>query len=221
MPIKDKDGSIYKLRGPNPIMDNQEVWDKSKLTFINFNWEPIIVENNKFNNQKSLEGFNLDIKEKIISNPIKQEEILITEKPKKKKKKKRPLIEELLPKPQLEPEPIPIKEPIVEKQQIESKTAQLLDKHKKMFHCLPSVLKIVDNEVMNGWGENIQFAGVIINETPNEILFWTDKKVSLKSIVFPKNDSKMCWRIQKMEPQSVGYTYYGTPSDFNPNFSNH
>ena len=44
MGIKDKDGNVYKLRGPNPIMNKQDQWDKSKIKLINAKWEDIIFE---------------------------------------------------------------------------------------------------------------------------------------------------------------------------------
>lgn len=36
--IKNKDGTIYKLKGPNPLMKEQDQWNKFKIH--NFNWEP-------------------------------------------------------------------------------------------------------------------------------------------------------------------------------------
>lgn len=37
MAILDKDGKIYRIPSPNPMMKNQEFWDYSKLKLINFN----------------------------------------------------------------------------------------------------------------------------------------------------------------------------------------
>ena len=36
MVIKNKDGSEYKLRGPNPIMKNQNLWDNFQIHNMNF-----------------------------------------------------------------------------------------------------------------------------------------------------------------------------------------
>ncbi len=38
MPIKNKDGSPYSLRGPNPLMNTQDRWDVAKLVFHNLTW---------------------------------------------------------------------------------------------------------------------------------------------------------------------------------------
>jgi hypothetical protein len=35
MTIKKKDGSIYKLRGPNPLMKEQDLWDKNEFILHN------------------------------------------------------------------------------------------------------------------------------------------------------------------------------------------
>lgn len=35
VPIKRKDGSIYKLRGPNPLLADQEIWSKESIVMHN------------------------------------------------------------------------------------------------------------------------------------------------------------------------------------------
>ncbi len=43
MAIKDKDGKIYKLRGPNPLLVNQSRWQIENMSFYNFKWDSIIL----------------------------------------------------------------------------------------------------------------------------------------------------------------------------------
>lgn len=41
MAILSKDGSVYVIRSPNPLVKDQEQWDSSKLVFHNFSWDEI------------------------------------------------------------------------------------------------------------------------------------------------------------------------------------
>jgi hypothetical protein len=41
MTIRKKDGNIYVLEGPNPIVKTQVVWDPSGLVFHNFSWDEV------------------------------------------------------------------------------------------------------------------------------------------------------------------------------------
>ena len=52
MPIYNKDGSVYKLRGPSPLAKDQIQWSKDKITLHNFKWKvsktedsPLKIEN--------------------------------------------------------------------------------------------------------------------------------------------------------------------------------
>lgn len=75
MTIKNKDGSVYVIRGPNPAMKSQTVWDKTKISLINFNigknveteptnYKPVIMETPKPIVEKQV------IPEPVIVKPI-------------------------------------------------------------------------------------------------------------------------------------------------------
>ena len=44
MVIRRKDGNIYVLDGPNPIVKDQEHWDPAGLLFHNFNWMEVTTQ---------------------------------------------------------------------------------------------------------------------------------------------------------------------------------
>lgn len=46
MTIFNKDGKVYILQGPNPLVEKQVSWDRSKLVFHNFDWNEIKIKNN-------------------------------------------------------------------------------------------------------------------------------------------------------------------------------
>jgi hypothetical protein len=47
MVIKNKDGSVYRLSSPNPLVKNQEKWEKNNIILHNLNWEQKIIELNE------------------------------------------------------------------------------------------------------------------------------------------------------------------------------
>ncbi len=72
MAILNKDGSVYKLKGPNPLMLKQERWDPDKLVYYNFVWESIIIPDLKKNQPRSLpepEEVKAIEPEEVISQP--------------------------------------------------------------------------------------------------------------------------------------------------------
>lgn len=47
MAIKDKDGKIFKLTGPNQVISMQNAWDHSKIVFHNMHFPVIISKDTK------------------------------------------------------------------------------------------------------------------------------------------------------------------------------
>jgi hypothetical protein len=58
MTIRDRDGNIYKLKGPNPIMNTQNSWDHNKIIVHNMQF-PLIIHRD----QKQLINENIAIEE--------------------------------------------------------------------------------------------------------------------------------------------------------------
>lgn len=207
MAIKNKDGSIYTLRGPNPIFEKQDTWNKDKITLLNMRWDGIVIEDFNKNKKpgKPLDGFNLstDLDLEIADIPTEE------------------------PAPNLIK--IPVKEVIVEAKpepkKVDNKTATLLDQNKTMFHCLP-IKKVEHKDELYDhksyrmqFGQKHTFAGIIIEETDLQIMFWTDHELTEQSIVYPYNKSIRCWRIDNYETKSGGYVYLGYPSDISPDWT--
>lgn len=76
MAIKNKDGTIFQLQKPNPIMKNQEFWNDYILH--NFNEESVVIEKpkKKYQNIQEIEPqeIKVPIKETPIEKPKKKEE---------------------------------------------------------------------------------------------------------------------------------------------------
>jgi len=71
MVIKNRDGTVFKLKGPNPLMKSQEIWDKHSIKLINFNNKELFVEIDSKNPIKEFEEDIPDITkamEKVVQN---------------------------------------------------------------------------------------------------------------------------------------------------------
>jgi len=68
MTIKNKDGTVYKLKGPNPIASKQNHWSEDEFEMHNMDWEevdlPDATELKKFNS-------DFDVQEESFSEPLK------------------------------------------------------------------------------------------------------------------------------------------------------
>lgn len=62
MAIKRKDGSVYKLQGPNPLMQDQSFWDGEKSVVHNFSFKEIVTSDDNLEDVPC-EEINVAIKE--------------------------------------------------------------------------------------------------------------------------------------------------------------
>lgn len=215
MTIKDKSGKVYKLRGPNPMMKDQNRWDLNKLELINMGWSNDIVvdERNPINKFKT--DFNVvDITEKLNLVPNKEANAEIV--------KSQNFIEEI----QEESVVEKIEEPAV------SDTNHQLDdifKEKGVeYYCAPVIGEkqhvddLYDNTYSTmKYGDKFVFVAVIIKESDLELQFWCVCSITINSIVFKKIKIKgqRWWRIKEISPKTGGYLCRAITSDTNPDFS--
>lgn len=115
MAIRDKDGSTYRLKGPNPVMDTQESWNRGQIELINMKHDEEETLQDPHDPSEKLRA-NYDIRDiaeilglnlpeiappgESVSSEEFLEEAADLESP-----------EELIPTPVYEPEPIPEPEP--------------------------------------------------------------------------------------------------------------
>lgn len=200
MAIKDKEGNVYTLRGPNVLMRDQSEWDKKKITLINMNWEIEEVEDKK-NPVKEFKSKVIDIKEELNltkSVPIKQ------------------FIEEIN-----EPEPEDI---VVES----NHSTHLLKERGAEFFCAPVVDKrtFVDNLYGSSYqnfvyGDKYLFDAIIIDQSDLELQFWCVREIAEGSIIYRKlkQGGERWWRVNTVEQKTGGYLAKAVTSDTNPDFS--
>lgn len=202
MPIRDIDGKVLKLRGPNPIMKEQEIWDKSKISLINMHWESVVVEDNKKTVSTKVQEFYEQPEKQIIpEEPV--QNVVVIPTPKK--------IEE----PKIEPpKEIPIPK-------VDSKVADIIEQRKRLYHCLPAVTVKDDfyGTSRKVYQQKFTFEGIALEEDNFKMTFWCEKQLEAGSVVYPVALTKRWWKVIANADKSGGYIMECITSDINPDFS--
>lgn len=208
MAIKDRDGNVYKLRGPNPLMKEQSEWNSDNVKLINFGWEEDVKEDEN----NPIEQFKKDYDVVDIAEELGLKENVAE-----------PVIEEPE---KVEQEPEPEIESLEEnKIDFDKKTMEFLQKNKVMVHCAPAIKTQIKDELYGDsyeritYGNKVKFAAVISKQTDFDIELWTTSEVSKESVIYPQDESKRWWKVTEVEPKSGGYLVSAITSDVNPDFS--
>ena len=194
MAIKDNDGNVVRLKGPNPLMKEQEFWDKKSLVLLNMKWDSIIEK---------------------CTQPQRGKIQAIKPKPQPKAEVKlEPEPDNVVVLPQKEK---PQKE---EPQKYPSNVAKILAERKRSFHCLPTILtKDEFGEEVRVFSKKFIFEGVTVSEEDFSYSFWSDKKIEIGSIIFPITLTKRWWKVTAITEKSGGYLMMTTLSHLNPDFT--
>lgn len=223
MAIKDRDGKVYVLRGPNPLLNEQQEWDKSRVRFFNIGVRVREVINDARN---PVEAFNenvIDIGKELNLKKSEPE-------PRAKIVPAKKFIEEIQSEPVIEKQITPVEEikpePIV--LNVDQKTARLLKERGVEYYCAPALGRQIhrddfyDNSYSTiNYGEKFVFDAIIVDESDFELQFWCIKPITVDSIVYRKiqKGGERWWRIKESEPKSGGYLLRAITSDSNPDFT--
>ena len=196
MAIKDKQGNVYRLRGPNTFMKTQESWDTSGVVFHNMFFPQITMPDTRRKREYEPDEFD------PLPTPR----------------------EEDIPMPMPVPVPSqPTPTPVVPKA---NKLARLIEERKIPMLYLPVVEKTVTDDLYGStysrtqYGQKASLYGVIVGLEDLYFTFWTETRLTPRSIVFPtKMEMKRWWRVDQCEPQSSGFLVSCSPSPVSPDFS--
>lgn len=203
MAIKNKDGTDYRLKGPNPHMKNQLLWDHFELHNMNFEEIKDLIK-------KSQNSSNKEIAKKEITEEVKQEI-------------KQEKIQEII-KPQEE-----IKEELIQlkKEEIkeEKKQEETPNVKKINVFCLPAKVEIYEDflygEVKKtiNFGKKFKFEAVIIKTEDLSFQFWTNAvELEKESIIYPQNFEKRWWKVVESSKKFDGFLISCVPSSITPSF---
>lgn len=223
MAIKNKDGSVYKLRGPNPLMKNQSQWDHGKVILHNLGpkTETVVDENNPLRKQQ----------ENVID--IGRELNLKPNPPVTKVVPAQDFLEDLTNEPVVAQEPpppppsSPPPQPITRSQH--DGLTRLLKERGVEYHCAPVVDEKVHEDDFYGssytlpvYGEAFVFEAIVIDQSDLELQFWCVAPLSRNSIVYQRAKGgewdRRWWKIDRLEEKSGGHLVSCVVSDINPSF---
>jgi len=219
MAIKDKDGKIYVLRGPNPLLKSQQEWDKSKVRLFNIhNRHEEVVED--FRNP--VEEFNSTVVDIGQELKLKQRERAKVIEPRK-------FIEEIREMPKEEPTPVfRMPEPEVPVLNVDPKMSRILKERGVEYWCAPAIgRKSITDDFYGStydiieYGDKFVFDAIVIDQSDLELQFWCIKPVTSQSVVYRKvkQGGERWWRVNDVEPKTGGWLAKAITSDSNPDFS--
>jgi hypothetical protein len=205
MPLYNKDGTVYKLDGPNPAMKDQEIW--SEYTVHNMNWKsevhkdqrPKVQLPQKKEIKTQSESFVDDL-ESTKSEELKTQEVEPVASP-----------------PQQVDQPV-----TTTSSKYESISDDVITK--TFIHCLPAIIVEKKDSLYGDVSSRIQyknktsFEAVIINQNDMSIEMWAEVVFEKGSILYPKNGDKRWWKIQNHYPKLGGHVMQAVPSQDQPYF---
>ena len=209
--LKNKDGTPYKLSGPNPMMKNQELW--GNFIVHNMEWDEEKAEDNQklvpvqtdFNIRESFISSLDEAKEELKA---KDQELKSTEEP-------------------------PMNSSVVDKKEVPERKKIVIpepreddvDIEKVFIHCLPAFTRKKKDELygdeinMIKYGDPVSFEGVMLQQEDFFIKVWTDvENINIGSILYPKTNFKRWWRVQEKVIKGTGWILIAMPSDYQPSF---
>lgn len=194
MTLKNKDGSVYKLRSPNAIMRDQKVWNG--YIVHNMRWNPTMrVGDDATPPPVDLPARDSFVGELESSKPDKLENLPV----------------------------VPKGEPAKEDERREE-TVGGLGVETVFVWCLPAVLKKKKDFLYNeeydevSYGKPYSFEAVIVEESDLSFVMWTTTVMDRGSVVFPRTTFKRWWRVTEIREKTGGFLYGGIPSDYQPHF---
>lgn len=216
MVIKNKNGSEYKVRQPNPIMKNQEVWNDFVLHNMDFDGN--VVENAE---QKTKSN-----KKKLVlgsEKTIKTNDIPVVLPPVKKIEQDDGFIIPDFSKPENEPEPTPQpKDEILRPKSINQK---LLNYKKDVMYCMLAETKenfdplYSEKSVKISYIKSLIFENIIISQSDIELIFWSHLDFLTKnSVVYPKDEHHRWWKIDVIRSAPDGKFFQCVPTTIQPSF---
>lgn len=219
MVIVNKDGSVYKIRGPNPIMKSQDVWEGFEIH--NMNFEEHIVDGKVMPQRKSNK---INLGQTTITTEEKPAETIKIDAPRHVEPAEEYKVEVVPPPPPDKPfiKPQGDEEVVIRPTHVNQKLASY---RKTVLHCLPAIVKtVVDNLYMDrsfkvSYGKKFTFEAIIVEETDLEIVFWTHlENIERFSVIYPQNQEKRWWKVDNIKAAPEGFFLRCLPSSDHPAF---
>jgi hypothetical protein len=192
MPIKNKDGSTFKLNGPNPLLKSQDI-EVDDLIVHNQNPEETIGQDPSYYGRE-------------IPNPFQPKDI-------------KSAVEEFM---EIKEEPKPIEKPKIEEPPKVKEKSRVIDGkliawclpaiNDESYNNLYG-----ESDKSLSYGEKFSFETVLIRRGMFGCDLWSPVKVEKNSILYLW-EGREWWRVSKFEEYSDGWLLTCFPSDHHPSF---
>jgi hypothetical protein len=234
MSIKNKDGTEYSLRKPNPLMKYQDAWSDFKLHNMNFDAKTIEANRTKAANSP-LEKPKIGQYKTLKISDQNAEVIAVDIKPTPE-----PTIFDVpKPTPPLTPQPTiyarppnatPTRfAPDEEHEVLKPKyiSEKFMEHRKDVLCCLVAKLTefkdtlYEDRSYKIKYVDKFVFEAIILEETDFNLVFWSHlDNFTKQSIIYPKNSNKRWWKINEIRSAPEGWFISCVPSANQPAFNN-
>lgn len=200
MTIKNSDGSIYKLKKPNPLLKDQDVKEGTHIVHNLMPTDEIVV---KYSNKKEVTQpvgavIGVNTPHPVLAQQIPVPSSEVTLEP--------PVVTNT--------EPEVLDDPYLEQEQDDTRVS---------CWCLPGEFrkhydKLYGETRQNVvWGEKFIVEGIILDSMETSFQIWTQILINPPSIIFVRFD-KRWWRVNETRPYEGGYLMGCLPSDIRPRF---
>lgn len=222
MAIRNKDGTVYKLRGPNPLEEGQEFWEPGVDDFVlhNCEWNPE-TSADEIQVKPHVSAFSNP--SAIVEEPTIREDVQVVEPTEEPVVHEEPSDEPEKPAIPLPPEPAP------------SQVPESVLKNAMLFWCMPASIKEVIDDLYGDkysevrYGKKFTFEAILVEQTDMMIQFWTTvRQVTKGSVVYPSRyihiskeyDDVRWWKVSSITEKSKGLLIQAIPTEINPDFGN-
>lgn len=221
MALKNKDGTVYKLRGPNPLMKDQKTWEEFRVHNMKWGSEilPDASEIHAIKTDFQVRNNFIDELDQAAAEVGKESDIKVVESP---------TISE--PRVVLEPKS---EITVVENKIVEAPRPENIEHStipKVFIHCLPAFL---DKKIDDVYGDTVEtlkykspfsFEGIILDQSDLTFKFWTESndmtnQILQGSVLYPKTLQKRWWKVQERMEKTGGWIVTAHPSDYQPHFA--
>jgi len=231
MSIKNKDGSEYSLRKPNPLMKYQDTWSDFKLHNMNFDAKILEAARQKAANSP-LQKINIGQEKTLKTSDQKVEIVTVDIKPTPE-----PTLFDV-PKPTATPEATAYVRPpsatptnfakdeeheVLKPKYISEK---FLEYKKDVLCCLVAKLTEIKDTLYEDrvykikYIDKFVFEAIILEETDFNLVFWSHLDYFTKqSIIYPRNSNRRWWKINDIRSAPEGWFISCVPSATHPSFS--
>ena len=221
MVIKNKDGTTYQLRRPNPIMVQQDIWTDFEIHNMQFQEETVTNTNKETIKNKK----KINLGQTVVDNNKNQENrevISVQSAPAITEPPKTIIQEEPVAK---DPEPEQKKIEDIEVERAPSVNASLSNYKKTIMHCLQAEAKTHIDDLYGERSTKVKYIGkftfeaILIDEDDFKLVFWTHlNKVTKYSVIYPQNKEKRWLKVNQVKQAPEGYFINCIPSEYHPNF---